>query len=509
MDTQISLFENKSSFEVGRVFTPIKWARWALEKYNIYDKWRSGCTIIEPTCGSGVFFRALLSIAKDNNESVSISDLNRLTGVEINKSDKQNFMKMIQEDFGLEFPECNFISCDFLDYFDARQFDIAIGNPPWSNFTEIPEHYKEKIKNNFLKYDLVKNKKDVLLGASRADIAALIIQKTMKKHVKIKGEGFFFVPMSLFFNEDANKNFRPREGSGNVFSVEEIVDFENGLVFEDVGTRNGFIHLKSNDFQNFPIPIQKYNGEKLWCRASLEDGAWMRMQDKNNKPIFEKIQINETQVARQGINTGGLNKVFLLERSELLKDDKIAEFQNGYGETIELETDYVFPIMHVGLFSDRKPKKFRYILCLHYKNGAALSSDCIEKMPLVKRYIETYRVEMTKRKGTILQAHISRGYFWHLFGVGAYSFSQYKVAWEALGKREFKSVVIDGIWQGNSAMHAYIPAATKEDAQRISYELNESVPAYLNMFGMNGTCNWAQPGRIKRLLSDGSDMRLL
>ena len=58
-------------------------------------------------------------------------------------------------------------------------------------------------------------------------------------------------------------------------------------------------------------------------------------------------------------------------------------------------------------------------------------------------------------------------------------------------------------------MHAYIPADSWEDADRLCNELNTKVPAYLEAFGMEGTCNWAQPGRIKRLLiSDSNQMEL-
>ncbi len=60
---------------------------------------------------------------------------------------------------------------------------------------------------------------------------------------------------------------------------------------------------------------------------------------------------------------------------------------------------------------------------------------------------------MTHQKGTLIQSLISKWGFWSLLGVGAYSFSRYKVSWESLGRSEFKAVVLDGHWQGNHIFH--------------------------------------------------------
>ena len=42
------------SQSTGRVFTPLKWAKWVIEKYDLLTKWKQGATIIDPTCGQGV-----------------------------------------------------------------------------------------------------------------------------------------------------------------------------------------------------------------------------------------------------------------------------------------------------------------------------------------------------------------------------------------------------------------------------------------------------------------------
>lgn len=84
-------------------------------------------------------------------------------------------------------------------------------------------------------------------------------------------------------------------------------------------------------------------------------------------------------------------------------------------------------------------------------------------------------------------------------GVGAYSFAPWKVAWDALVKKAFIPVLLDGTWQGNQALHAYCPCDTKEEAERLLEALSEKrIEQWLKSFPMDGTCNWAQPEKSQR-----------
>ena len=58
-------------------------------------------------------------------------------------------------------------------------------------------------------------------------------------------------------------------------------------------------------------------------------------------------------------------------------------------------------------------------------------------------------------------------------------------------------------------MHAYIPATTLDEAKHIKDQLkNPDVEEYLKLMNGSGKCNWAQPGKIKNLISckDGSNL---
>lgn len=492
--------------DIGRVFTPLSWAKWALNTFGVYRKWREGASIIDPTCGQGVFIQALIELSIDESRVPDQSELKRIAGVEVNPQDRKIFLELVARKYRIKFPEENFQTLNYLQFKPTQKFDLAVGNPPWINFTDLDDLHKEYLKHEFVKYGLVANRKDALLGSSRVDLASLIIHKCMRDDTIDGAEGYFFVPMSLLFNEGANKNFGSRSGKDGIFAITEIYDFEPNPVFKNTTTRNGFVILKKGCEQKNPIPLYKMQSdgeiEKLNCFPSTDGGAWMRKEINTNLKL-PKIKVGRDQIPRQGINTCGLNKVFILERQvcDEVPKSKVEVFVNGYGEKVRLSTQNVFPLIDSQSLGGKNQGKRKHILCLHGKSGKPLNDSDIQPMVGVAKYLQKYKAEMSSRKGVLIQSHVNRGKYWALLGVGSYCFSRYKVVWASFGKKKFKALVFDGTLQGNQAMHAFIPCDTKADAIRICRELNKTVPNYLDLFGMEGTCNWAQPGRIKRLLT--------
>ena len=50
-------------------------------------------------------------------------------------------------------------------------------------------------------------------------------------------------------------------------------------------------------------------------------------------------------------------------------------------------------------------------------------------------------------------------------------------------------------------MQAFIPCSTLAEAEDLLDQLEQSnIESYLKSLSVEGTCNWAQPGRIKRFL---------
>ena len=90
-------------------------------------------------------------------------------------------------------------------------------------------------------------------------------------------------------------------------------------------------------------------------------------------------------------------------------------------------------------------------------------------------------------------------------GVGEYNFAPFKVVWEAYGKTNFRPRIFGSHngkpWQANQAMQAFIPCCSLAEAEELLDQMeNSNIESYLKSLSVEGTCNWAQPGRIKRFL---------
>lgn len=449
-----------------------------------------------------------MDIALQRGDRVNQQDLDRLVGIELNPSYRNEFLEKFAKKSKMDFPNNNFVTLDFLKFESEKRFDIALGNPPWLNFTELPSSFKPSVKSAIEKYQLIKNRSDVLLGNTRLEIAGLIMAKCMIDHVKSEGFGFFFSPLSLIFNETANSKFRPTLDKNNRFVVDRIIDFKRNDVFPDVSTRNGLLVLKNSINQKGCIPYDLFWAsrvqKRMYCFPTKFQNAWRLNLTRTSPFKKQSIEVASDQRVRQGINTGGLNKVFHLEKLDVSTDfsnNRVAEFANGFGKTFRLSTKYLFPLANPKVFGREFSKSQKYILCLYDGNGKAIEKSEFENEYGIVDYLHLYQRELSERKGVLIQSKIQKGYFWALHGVNGYTFKSWKVIWESLGKKTFEAKVVRGYWQGNQSLHSYISTNCENDALRIMKHLNEIVPNYLDSFGMNGTCNWAQPSRINPLLS--------
>lgn len=513
MDIQTSDFlVDNYKRKFGAVFTPFSWAKKIVVKH-FYKEWLNGATILDPTAGEGIFIESFIALAQENGISLDNEKLSRLYGIELNPKYIDRFFLRIKSKYSIDFPKANFIQGDILFQEKEIQADFLVGNPPWVNFTDLDENYKEKIKHLFLEFGLVKNQKDLLLGNARTDIATLILIKVLHHNLKTNGKAIFFLPLSIFLNDGANQEFRNYKVKGVDFCLEDIMDFNGNKIFEDILGRYGVAQFQRNKPQEFPI---KYH--------ILENGQW---QTHKAKPLFnltdpltildseekeerlngfQKIILPKHSQPRQGINTCGANDIFFFSKFKLVAQDKV-ELKNKLGDTIVINTRYVFPLTVSSTLTTEKPKPEKVIIVPHFPNGKPLDITTLqEEETELFNYLSKYKTQLQNRKGVLINTWINKGFWWSLMGVGAYSFPPYKIMWKAFGDNVFTPKLLYpdsnfGSWQGNQSLNAYISAQTIEEAQTILNKLtNPLIQDYLSSLRMQGTCNWAQPGRMKKMM---------
>lgn len=498
-----------ADIKIGSVFTPLEWGLWAARRYQLTQKWLNGATLFDPTCGEGHLFEALIIDAIQQGKSIQELPLQHLYGIELNVHSYNALRQKMNTQYNWNIDTKKITCTDFFFSNSKKSFDIIFGNPPWQTFNDLPDIYKNTIKSLFIRYELAEKTNELLLGNSRIELAALVIIKSIVEHLNPNGEAVFFIPMSILLNDGANKQFRTYQAKNIDFCITEIHDFYDKSIFDTVKTRYGLIHIQKNQKMRFPVPYYQF-----------KENAW---QDYYAKPIFhatdplsviqnevwvealtqaKSIVLPKHAVPRQGINTCGANDMFIFDDYEEISPTLVA-LSNKKQKRIVLPKEFVYPLLVSQNFNsaahNQEPNK--WILLPYQNNGKPLEPTQIELYPELQDYLYFKRPFLAYRRGAMINTWIKKGYFWALLGVGKYNFKPYKIAWEAYGRKQFKPMTFTGNWQANQSLQAYIPLEEPYQAQQVLWHLSQGfIEQYLQSMNMQGTMNWAQPGKIKRLI---------
>jgi hypothetical protein len=510
----IAPVKNNTHLSIGAVFTPLDWAAFAAEQFGLLNRWLAGSTVFDPTMGEGNLLEALVHMGLKAGQKVEDLPIENLFGVELNAGHYERFFQNMKTRYGVEMPRENFVNGDILFQEQERQFDIVFGNPPWLNFTDLPDNYKQLVKPLFFQYDLVGNAQKLLLGGSRVDFSALIVQKTIEKNLRPGGQAVFFLPLSLFLNDGANQQFRTYRVNAVPYCVDKIFDFNDAAVFEDVATRYGLACFSRDKKQVFPVPFHRWE-KGVWQVYSaqpalyptdplslVEDGVAGLPED------FEPIALSKNSTPRQGVNSGGANNLFFFDEYQDIPDENLCRLSNKHHDAI-LPKQYVFPLLVGKNFRESAPKPSKWVFLPYHPNGKPLTSQQVGADAHLREYLLAHEAALIARKGSLLNALLQKHQFWAMLGVGDYNFYPWKIVWEAYGKTSFEPRIFEGHWQVNQSLQAYIPVQTHPEAEVILKKLQDKrIEIYLRSLKMEGTMNWAQPGKIKKLVRFQEEERL-
>ena len=305
--------------QIGQIFTPLKWAEWLINRWNIFEAWCEGAHICDPTAGQGVFPLALLHIARRKGIPITPERLSRLTLIEIVPAHLEQFRENVNREFGIDFPATQLFCQDVITESHAGQYDVLVGNPPWANFGDLPPTYKTRLKPYFLQEGLGPDTQKLLLGASRIDIAALVLKIALGRLLKQDGVGYFYLPTSLFFGDGAHSGFRNYRANHRNFAVDTVYEFISTKVFEEVNTAYCCARFRGDTPQTFPITYFR-EMDREWIEHQalpLKNRAdpWRVVQNLDECNVGETLEVRLTpeQKPRQGVNTCGANSTFIFD----------------------------------------------------------------------------------------------------------------------------------------------------------------------------------------------------
>lgn len=497
--------------KIGVVYTPLKWAKWAAEISGAFKAWTKGASVVDPNVGEGIFIEAFLSLARDKNISVTTEMIDALHGFDLRSDGIDALIKRVSGIYSLNLNPKNFKVMDIIITPIDQKFDYVIGNPPWVNFNNLPEDYKERLKVEYVNFGLIANSGSVLLGNSRVDISALVINVCVHKLMGSKSVLAMFVPSSLFFGGSAHSYFRNFVSKDKQFFLSRIHDFGSDPIFD-----GSSIHGTPYCFAEFKLipPTSSFAYYKKTAKDFWEKSE-ISISKSNSNGFIRTVNIDNTALVkipkgskpRQGVNTGGRNSIFMGMIIEGSLNDNTVIFENLDGERFEIESALIYPLLLRENLKNSHFQPLRYLIMAHNAStGRILDEGELSTHKNAFRYFQSKQGELTSRKGLLINVNIQKGLYWGLMGVGKYSFAPFKIVWLTAGEKTFKPELIASLngksWQANQSLQAFLPFDSKIQAEEIFLKLSNLAKSLdPELLGTPGTLGWGQPGRMLNILA--------
>ncbi len=352
------------------------------------------------------------------------------------------------------------------------QFDYVVGNPPWVNWENLPDGYRNDTKKLWDRYGLFPHTgMDVILGKGKKDIAMLMAYVAIDRFLKPKGKLGFVITQSLFKTAGAGQGFRRfRIGENGdplcVLHVDDMVDLNP---FEGASNRTAVMVISKGKETRYPVPYtvwKKKKGARFTYDSTLEEvkvatkieqlhavpvdpkdptSPWLTA----SKPLLtalKKVLGKSDYVAHAGVYTGGANGVYWM-RIVGRRPDELVVVENipeGAKREVPKVTAVIEPDLLYPLLRGRDVKRWHaepsaYILMVQDpKTRRGIPEEELQsRFPKTWEYLQ--RFEPILRERAAFQRYFTRkakagetietGPFYSMFDIGDYTFAPWKVVW--------------------------------------------------------------------------------
>lgn len=280
----------------GAYYTPLQLADAMVELFasqNIF-------TVLEPSCGDGVFLDAL------NNANL-LENVEKLTAVEIEPDEA----KKVKDRYS-EFNQVKVCSEDFFDFYNRvlgkEEFDLILGNPPYIRYQYLNESQREMQSNILTSHGVKSNK---LINAWVAFMVACV--QLLSKNGKIA----FVIPAEILqvaYAEDLRLYLSNHLARITLITFEQLVfpGIEQEVVVfigEKGEEEKGIRIIEMNDLSSFAQLDLSQNGfQKLqrvkekWTKYFVNAEEMALIQELRADKRFAKF--SEYGIINVGITTG-------------------------------------------------------------------------------------------------------------------------------------------------------------------------------------------------------------
>jgi type II restriction/modification system DNA methylase subunit YeeA len=349
-------------------------------------------------------------------------------------------------------------------------FDFVVGNPPWVNWENLPESYREVSKSLWGFYGLTEVAGKVGLGKVKRDLAMLFLARCFDRYLAVGGVLGFLIPFTVFKTQ-AGAGFRRFLASRTrvrvvhdlvtLYPFEGAVNRTAAVVVEKVGPNEldmvarenlrGVKHVVWVNPSKKPVTTDKPLEEVLKetrrydvVMVPLEPGkpesTWMQLTPKAVEAVRKLLTGPQHYEAHEGVNVA-LNQVYYVRIKGRTPDGRLVITnppEPGQKKSVKqveaaVEPDLVYPLVR-----GRDVKKWfvdfedRYIILPHDpKTAKPLSEMTIKtKFPNTYDYLNHFKKELEKR--SIHKLWGKNNPFYTVYDIGVYTFAPYKVVWKRI-----------------------------------------------------------------------------
>ena len=364
--------------------------------------------IIEPTCGTGSFIKA-----------ATLFDAKTIAGIEINKE----YCEICQNnnrDPRVVIKNADFFTIDMQKLIRDKENILVLGNPPWVTNSELSSLCSSNIppKNNFKKLSGL----EALTGSSNFDICEYIILSIATALQHASGTIAMLCKTTV-----ARSVFKEMKRSGMSFSTFDILEFDANKVF-GISAKACLLvveFIKNADspesFGVFSLDNPENEIDRIvYSAGSLYNQTKQRKYDFWGKSNFEW---------RQGVKHD-CSKIM-----ELSYDGE--SFTNGLGEFVEIEPDYVYPLIKSSMFKSAIITNSSKYVIVTQKKIKEDTTHIYDNAPRTWEYLQAHKKSFEKRKSSIYRNAPA----FSVFGIGDYSYAQYKVGVSGFYKKPLFSLM--------------------------------------------------------------------
>lgn len=366
--------------------------------------------VVEPTAGLGAFLSA--SHGKWCNACI-------YEGYEINPDYVHSTSRRFS-DLGIRLYQQDFFSADWYQILRKENSPrvLVLGNPPWVTNSEqgILGSTNLPKKANFQRLRGF----DAKTGKSNFDIAEWMLIRLIET---LPESGAIAMLCKTMTARKVLRHFWKTEGgleSSKLFRIDAKANFDvavDACLFFASGKRTEDRMATIYSMLNLASRVTEFG----WIDGNL-------VSDVEAYTKFRELDGGSPYTWRSGIKHDA-SKVMEFSRCN-------GRFINGLDETVELEEEFVYPLLKSSDLGNRRATPRKVVLVTQRHTGDDTSS-VKDVAPKTWKYLEDHSESLNSRKSSIYQ---NRPQF-SMFGIGKYSFALWKVAISGLYK-SFTFVVV-------------------------------------------------------------------